>query len=88
MVKEKSCKNLEAFIKAQIDVVKKEIRNQPNYDKITHKRKYLSEKVKEFAEKHGEVSREWYCGYICHKRQDCVLAEKYLNTVNDDDFKE
>ena len=75
----KSCVQLEHFIKAELNVMKKHLSEHKWFQHITDDNLALAD----FNEKYGWIMREMYCGNSCPERFKCELAKKFLQ--NDDE---
>ena len=71
-MKEVSCKQLSAFMKTQIEVIRKHLGEHMYLRKISDR-----EKAREtFIADYGWLIRELYCTRICEARENCEIASE------------
>lgn len=64
------CKQLSAFMKTQLDIVRKHIDEHKYLRKIEDK----NEAVQSFVSDYGWLMREMYCTRICDLRDGCSIS--------------
>lgn len=67
-----SCKQLDKFMKAQLEVVKRHLSEHKYLRKIGDSNEALESFIKDY----GWLIRELYCTKICNMRDECQIAEE------------
>lgn len=67
---EKKCKHLSAFMRTQLDVVRKHLDEHKYLRKISSR----DEALNSFISDYGWLIRELYCTRICEHRAECEIS--------------
>lgn len=75
------CTHLKDLVSAELSIIERNIDKHKWLRHIEDK----NEAVADFIEKYIWVVREMYCGYVCKDKDNCILAQEFIEKEEKND---